>query len=192
MKIILCDDVDNLGEMGETVTVADGYARNFLIPRRLAVRADSASAKQIEHELAIIKRREEKRRAEQSKEAKKLEKLTVEIQVRAGEGDKIFGSVTAGHIAEKLAEMGHEVSRKTIQLSEPIKTLGIFKVAVKFPGSIEAQLKVWVTGIEDPKKAAEAEAEAAAESAAESAEAEAAPATEEAPAAEEVAEAPAE
>ncbi len=181
MKIILCDDVDNLGEMGETVTVADGYARNFLIPRRLAVRADSASAKQIEHELAIIKRREEKRRAEQAKVAKKLEKLTVEIQVRAGEGDKIFGSVTTGHIAEKLAEMGHEINRKSIQLAEPIKTLGIFKVTVKFPGSIEAQLKVWVTGIEDPnKKAAEAEA------------AEAAPESEEAPAAEVAAEAAAE
>ena len=180
MKIILCDDVDNLGEMGQTVVVADGYARNFLIPRRLAVRADSASAKQIEHELAIIKRREEKRRAEQTKVAKKLEKLTVEIQVRAGEGDKIFGSVTAGHIAEKLAELGHDVNRKTIQLPEPIKTLGIFKVTVKFPGSIEAEIKVWVTGLDDPKKSAEE---------ATPAEAEAAPATEEAPAAETAAEA---
>lgn len=160
MKVILCDDVDNLGEMGQTVKVADGFARNYLIPRKLAVQADSASAKQIEHELAIIKRREEKRRAEQSKFARELEKLTVEIQVRAGEGDKIFGSVTAGHIAEKLAEMGHEVNRKTIVLEEPIKSLGIFKVAVKFPGGIEAQLKVWVTGIEEPKKAEEAAEEA--------------------------------
>ena len=166
MKVILCDDVDNLGEMGQTVKVADGYARNFLIPRKLAVQADSASAKQIEHELAIIKRREEKRRAEQSKFAKELEKLTVEIQVRAGEGDKIFGSVTAGHIAEKLAEMGHEVNRKSIVLEEPIKALGIFKVTIKFPGSIEAQVKVWVTGIEEPKKAEDettAEEEAAGE-----------------------------
>lgn len=186
MKIILCDDVDNLGEMGETVTVADGYARNFLIPRRLAVRADSASAKQIEHELAIIKRREEKRRAEQAKVAKKLEKLTVEIQVRAGEGDKIFGSVTSGHIAEKLAELGHEISRKSIQLPEPIKTLGIFKVAVKFPGSIEAQIKVWVTGIEDPNKKAAEAAEAA------EAEADAATEADEAPVAEAAAEAAAE
>jgi len=155
MKIILCDDVDNLGEMGETVTVADGYARNFLIPRRLAVRADSASAKQIEHEMAIIKRREEKRRAEQAKIAKEIEKVTVEIQVRAGEGDKIFGSVTAGHIAEKLAELGHEINRKAIQLPEPIKTLGIFKVAVRFPGGIEAGVKVWVTGLDDGTKTPE-------------------------------------
>lgn len=152
MNVILCDDVENLGEMGQTVKVADGYARNFLIPRRLAVKADSASAKQIEHEMAIIKRREEKRRAEQTKIAKELEKLTVEIKVRAGEGDKIFGSVTAGHIAEKLAEMGQEINRKTIVLAEPIKSLGIFKVALKFPGGIEAEIKVWVTGIEEAKK----------------------------------------
>lgn len=155
MKVILCDDIDNLGEMGQTVRVADGYARNFLIPRRLAVQADTASAKQIEHELAIIKRREEKRRAEQAKVAKSLEKLTVEIQVRAGEGDKIFGSVTAGHIAEKLGEMGQDINRKSIVLPEPIKSLGIFKVGVKFPGGIEAELKVWVTGIEEPKKVEE-------------------------------------
>lgn len=187
MKIILCDDVDNLGEMGQTVTVADGYARNFLIPRRLAVRADSASAKQIEHELAIIKKREEKRRAEQAKVAKALEKLTVEIQVRAGEGDKIFGSVTAGHIAEKLAEMGHEINRKAIQLPEPIKSLGIFKVTVKFPGSITADVKVWVTGIDDGTKTTEEPAEGAA-----TAPTEVAPETEEAPAAEAAAEAPAE
>jgi len=162
MKVILRDDVDNLGEMGQTVKVADGYARNFLIPRKLAVQADSASAKQIEHELALIKRREEKRRAEQSKFAKELEKLTVEIQVRAGEGDKIFGSVTAGHIAEKLAEMGQEINRKSIVLAEPIKSLGIFKVAVKFPGGIEALLKVWVTGIEEAKKSEAEVAELAA------------------------------
>lgn len=152
MNVILCDDVENLGEMGQTVKVADGYARNFLIPRRLAVKADSASAKQIEHEMSIIKRREEKRRAEQTKIAKELEKLTVEIKVRAGEGDKIFGSVTAGHIAEKLAEMGQMINRKNLVLAEPIKSLGIFKVAVKFPGGIEAQIKVWVTGIEEAKK----------------------------------------
>lgn len=152
MNVILCDDVENLGEMGQTVKVADGYARNFLIPRRLAVKADSASAKQIEHEMSIIKRREEKRRAEQTKIAKELEKITVEIKVRAGEGDKIFGSVTAGHIAEKLAEIGQEINRKNLVLAEPIKSLGIFKVAVKFPGGIEAQIKVWVTGIEEAKK----------------------------------------
>jgi len=160
MKVILSDDIDNLGEMGQTVKVADGYARNFLIPRNLAVAADSASAKQIEHEMRIIKRREEKRRAEARALAKQLERITVEVQVRAGEGDKIFGSVTTGHIAEKLAEQGFEVSRKVIHLAEPIKTLGIFNVPVKMPGGIEAEIKVWVSRIEDEELAPVAEAEA--------------------------------
>lgn len=149
MKVILSEDMDNLGEMGQTVKVADGYARNFLIPRKLAVAADSASAKQIEHEMRIIKKREEKRRAEARALAKKLEQVTIEVQVRAGEGDKIFGSVTTAHIAEKLGEQGYDVSRKLIHLAEPIKTLGIFNVPVKMPGAIETEIKVWVSRIEE-------------------------------------------
>jgi len=157
MKVILSDDIENLGEMGQTVKVADGFARNYLIPRKLAVTADSASAKQIEHEMRIIKKREEKRRAEARALVKQLEKITVEVQVRAGEGDKIFGSVTTGHIAEKLAEQGFEISRKLIHLAEPIKTLGIFNVPVKMPGGIEAEIKVWVSRIVDEESAPVAE-----------------------------------
>lgn len=149
MQVILCEDVDNLGEMGATVKVADGYARNFLLPRKLAVQADSASAKQIEHELKIIKRRDEKRRAVLTDEAKKIEGITVEIKVRAGENDKIFGSVTSGHIAEKLQEIGHEIDRKRVLLSEPIKSLGIFSVNVRLASGIEPEVKVWVTGLEE-------------------------------------------
>lgn len=161
MQVILKDDVDNLGEMGQTVRVSAGYARNYLIPRNLAVAAESASAKQLEHEMKLIKKREEKKREEQRRFAKELEKVTVEIKVRAGEGDKIFGSVTSAQIADGLAALGHEVNRKTIHLDEPIKALGIFLVPVKLGGGIEAQVKVWVTGIEEPKKAEETpEAEA--------------------------------
>ena len=111
LKIILCDDVENVGAMGETVRVAPGYARNFLLPRKLAVLAESASAKQIEHELKIIKKREDKKRAGLRDVAKVLETLTVDIQVRAGEGDKLFGSVTNGNIAERLAELGHTIDK---------------------------------------------------------------------------------
>ncbi|HPO12227.1 MAG TPA: 50S ribosomal protein L9 [Candidatus Hydrogenedentes bacterium] len=145
MKVILCEDVENLGSMGATVKVADGYARNYLIPRKLAVGADSATAKQIEHELAIIKRREEKRRAELAKFAKQIDGVTTEFQMRAGEEDKLFGSVTNAMIAEKLQEMGHAVDRKSIHLDEPIKSLGIFTVPVKLGSGIEAQVKVWVS-----------------------------------------------
>ncbi len=149
MQVILCEDLDNLGEMGQIVAVRSGYARNYLIPRGMAVVANSGSARQLEHQMRIIKVREEKRRAEQQKVAKQLSKVTVEIKVRAGEGERIFGSVTSGHIAEKLAEAGHEISRKAILLEEPIKSLGIFTVPVKLPGSVEAQVKVWVTAIKD-------------------------------------------
>lgn len=160
MKLILCEDVDNLGHMGETVTVADGYARNYLVPRKLAVPVDSASAKQVEHELGIIRRREEKLRAQQTEQARKLDGVTVEIKVRAGEGDKIFGSVTAAQIAEQLAAQGHEVDRKSIQLKDHIKELGIFTVPVRLGKGIEASIRVWVSPIETvPEQAPEATGE---------------------------------
>ncbi|MCX5772362.1 MAG: 50S ribosomal protein L9 [Candidatus Hydrogenedentes bacterium] len=147
MKVILCEDVPNLGKMGASVKVADGYARNYLLPRKLAVNADSASAKQIEHEMQIIRRREEKLRTAMTEFAKKLESLTVEIKARAGEEDKLFGSVTNAMIAEKLAELGVEIERKQIALDEPIRALGIFTVPVRLGHGIEAGLKVWVTAI---------------------------------------------
>lgn len=158
MKLILCEDVDNLGHMGDTVNVADGYARNFLVPRKMAVPVESASAKQIEHELAIIRRREEKIRAQQMDLAKKIEGASIEIKVRAGEGDKIFGSVTAAQIAEQLAALGHPVEKKMVQLKENIKELGIFPVPVKLGKGVEASVKVWVTAIE-PEKTETEEAE---------------------------------
>ena len=148
MNVILCDDVENLGTIGSRVSVADGYARNYLIPRRLAVKVDTASAKQIEHELRIIRKREELKRTELTAAAAKMSGITVEFQMRAGEGDKLFGSVTTQMIAEKLAEAGHSVSRKSIHLEEQIKSLGIFAVPVRFAAGIEAEIKVWVTGLE--------------------------------------------
>ncbi len=149
MNVILCENVENLGEMGNQVHVADGYARNFLIPRKLAVQADSASAKQIEHEMRLIKRKEEKRRGELTQVADQMRDLTLEFQMRAGEEDKIFGSVTTAMIAEKLAEHGFTVSRKQVILEEPIKSLGIFSVKVRLISGIEASVKAWVTGLHE-------------------------------------------
>lgn len=149
MKVILSEDVDNVGAMGATVSVADGFARNFLIPRRLAVQADSASAKQVEHEMGIIRRKEERRKAEFGRLAKDIEKVTIEIQMRAGEEEKLFGSVTTGMIAEQLEEKGYAVDRKKISLAEPIKSLGIFMVPVKLGCGVEATVKVWVSAIQD-------------------------------------------
>jgi len=149
MNVILCENVENLGEMGRQVQVADGYARNYLIPRKLAVQADSASAKQIEHELRLIKRKEEKRRGELTVVAEKMGELTLEFQMRAGDEDKIFGSVTTAMIADKLTELGYAISRKQIVLEEPIKSLGIFTVKVRLISGIEASVKIWVTGLHE-------------------------------------------
>jgi len=145
VKVILCEDVANLGEMGATVDVADGYARNFLLPRKLAVRMDSASAKQIQHETQIIRQKEEKRRAAMTALADVLNATTVEIKARAGEEEKIFGSVTTANIQEALKEAGHEIDRKNILLDEPIKALGIHSVPVRLVSGIEANVKVWVS-----------------------------------------------
>ncbi|MBI3118420.1 MAG: 50S ribosomal protein L9 [Candidatus Hydrogenedentes bacterium] len=144
MNVILCEDIDNLGDMGQKVKVAAGYARNYLIPRKLAVPIDSASARQIEHELRIIKRREEKRRAEMAQVAKQLDGVIVEFEMRAGEGDKLYGSVTTAQISEKLEALGYHISRKHLALPEPIKTLGTHTATVKMPGGITAQVNVRV------------------------------------------------
>ncbi|MBI5092728.1 MAG: 50S ribosomal protein L9 [Candidatus Hydrogenedentes bacterium] len=144
MKVILSENVPNLGDMGATVKVAAGYARNFLLPRKLAVPAQSGSAKQIEHEMRIIRKREEKHLSKMAEYGKTLEALTVEIKVRAGEEDKIFGSVTSANIAEKLKELGHAIDRKAIHLDEPIKALGIYTVPVRLAKGVDANVKVWV------------------------------------------------
>lgn len=149
MKVILNEDVPNVGKMGASVKVADGYARNFLLPRKLAVRADSSNAKQIDHEIRVIRKREEKQRAALAAVAKALDGVTVEFKMRAGEEEKLFGSVTTGQIAEKLAELGHPVDRKAIALDEPIKALGIHTVTVRLTSGIEATVKVWVNPIEE-------------------------------------------
>ena len=155
MNVILCEDVDNLGLMGEQVNVKPGYARNFLLPRRLAVVADSASAKQIEHEMRIIKKREEKRRVELQEVAKGMAELKVEFTARAGEDGKLFGSITTLHIAQQLKEMGYEVNRKKIKLTEPIKSLGDHVVELLLGAGVGAKVIVAVVP-EDLQKAEEA------------------------------------
>lgn len=156
MKVILCENVPNLGEMGTTVKVAPGYARNFLLPRKLAVPAESGSAKQIEHEMRIIKKREEKVRAQLAEEAKKLGNISIDIKAKAGEEGKIFGSVTNVQIAEALKPLGYAVDRKSIHIEEPIRSLGAHKVSVKLMRGIEAIVTVNV--LKDAEEAPVAEA----------------------------------
>ena len=144
MKVILCENVSNLGEMGESVSVSDGYARNFLLPRKMAVQADSASAKQIEHELSIIRKREVVHREFLRGVASELNGKSVTLERKAGDHDKLFGSVTSANIADALKELGVEVDRRGVQLPEPIKELGTFEVKVKLGNGIEGHIKVIV------------------------------------------------
>ena len=159
MKVILCENVPNLGEMGMTVKVAPGYARNFLLPRKLAVPAESGSAKQIEHEMRIIKKREEKVRTHLAEEAKKLSSISIEIRAKAGDEGKLFGSVTNVQIAEALKPLGYAVDRRSIHIDEPIRSLGAHDVSVKLMRGIEAKVAVNVVKDEEEAPVVEAPVE---------------------------------
>lgn len=172
MKVILRENVPNLGELGTTVNVSDGYARNFLFPRKLAVSVESGNAKQIEHEMRLIRRREEKYREELNKKAGDFSKAKVTIRMRAGENDRLFGSVTTSMIAQHLNDLGYEVDRKNIVLDEPLKALGVFTVPIRLGLGVEAQVKVRVDREEEaPAEEAETPKEAKAAKKAETAEA---------------------
>ncbi len=145
MKVILSRDIENLGKVGETVEVSDGYGRNYLIPRKLAVSVQSASAAEIRHHLDIIQRREAKRKTELESIAKQLNAITIEFKMRAGDEEKLFGSVTSAMITEELQKMNFDIDRKQILLEEPIKTLGIFSVPIKLGSGVIAEVKVWVS-----------------------------------------------
>jgi large subunit ribosomal protein L9 len=144
MDIILTENVEGLGRIGDLVKVKPGYARNFLVPRKLAVEANLRNVKELEHQKRQMERKMQKvtQAAELLKE--RIEKLSCVFSHRAGEEGKLFGSVTSMEIGARLTEAGIEVDRKKIQLDEPIKSLGEHAVPVKLPAGITAILKVSV------------------------------------------------
>ena len=144
MQVILTTSVEHLGRAGEVVKVKPGYARNFLLPRSLAVVATRSSMAQVEHErrLALLRHNKERKIAEG--EAAQLENLTVEIAVQAGEGDRLFGSVTSRDVADALAKRGIDIDRKKLGLADAIKTLGEHTITVKFASDISVSFKVRV------------------------------------------------
>ncbi len=144
MQVILREDVDNLGRAGDLVNVADGYGRNFLIPKGLAVLATSRNKRQLEHEKKVIEQHTAKQLKSAEEVKAKLEQLSLTIAKQAGEEGKLFGSVTTKEIAEGLKEEGLEVDRKKIRLEEPIKSLGVYTVEIRLTRDILAALKVWV------------------------------------------------
>lgn len=131
MEVILREDVDKLGHRGQVVKVAPGYARNFLLPKRLAVAATDANKKIVEQERQAALRRDAKEAADASDLGKMLQAVSISIAQKAGENDQLFGSVTAKDIAEALEKQGYTIDRRKIHLNEPIKTLGEFKIPVR-------------------------------------------------------------
>ncbi len=152
MKLILKEDVENLGVVGAIVDVANGYGRNFLLPRNLAVEANPNNIKQFEHEKKIILARASKIIRSFDDLAKQLSGVSISFEAQAGEEDKLFGSITSKDIAEAIEAKGFEIDKRKIQLSEPIKKLGQYDVAIKLHPDVIATVKVEV------KKAATAEA----------------------------------
>jgi len=144
MKIILRQNVENLGEIGDTVVVKAGYARNFLIPRQLAYVATDGAMRALETEKKQYATKMEKAKQHAEVVAGQLADLQISIPMQVGEEGRLFGSVTSQMIAQELELRGFSVDRRAILIDEPIKTLGIFEVKVKLHSDVIAPLKVWV------------------------------------------------
>ncbi len=131
MKVILTQDVGKLGKSGEMKTVADGYANNFLIPQKMAVPAAGGAFRAWQHDIASREEKRKREREEAEIAARRIESTTLTMGVKVGEGGKLYGSITAKDIADALGRRGIVVDRHKIELEEPLKTLGTYKVAVK-------------------------------------------------------------
>jgi len=148
MKVILKDDVQSLGNMGDMVTVSDGYARNYLIPKGFAIEASTKNVKALEHERAQIAKKVARVQNDAQSFAAELEKISITIGRKVGEQDKLYGSVTTKDIEEALADKGVSVDRKKIVLDEPIKSLGTSTVKVKLPAGVIGEVAVTVVAEE--------------------------------------------
>ncbi len=144
MEVILREDVDRLGKRGEKHRVADGYARNFLIPRKLALPATEANMRSFDEEskTRVVRNRKMLRQAEGV--AAKLKGVSLTVAAQAGDEDKLYGSVTSADVADLLAKQGFDIDKRKIHLDEPIKALGVYTVPIKVAAGIEASVKLWV------------------------------------------------
>jgi large subunit ribosomal protein L9 len=144
MKVILRQDYEQLGKIGDLVDVKDGYARNYLIPRNIAYQATPSSLRMLEEEKKQSAKRTEKEKVDAEKTAQELAKLSITIKMKVGEEDKLFGSVTSQMIAEAVQEKGVTLDKRQIELDDSIKSLGIYDVKVKLTGGVAGIIKVWV------------------------------------------------
>jgi large subunit ribosomal protein L9 len=144
MKVILRRDHENLGKMGDQVNVKNGFARNYLFPKNIAIEASPKALRILEDEKKLLKRREEKTKREAAAQAKLMENVSITATVAVGEEDKVFGSVTSQQISDLLKEKGFEVDKKKVVLDDPIKALGVYDVAIKLHAEVEAKIRLWV------------------------------------------------
>jgi large subunit ribosomal protein L9 len=144
MQIILQEDVDKLGHRGQLVEVAEGYARNYLLPRKYAIEATPGNMKRLDKMRAAFAKKEAVEKDDAQKLAEMLASVTLEFARRTGEEDHLFGSVTSGDIAEALEAKGYKIDKKKVQLAEPIKALGDFEVPVKLHREVSTPVKVHV------------------------------------------------
>lgn len=142
MEVILKEDVAKLGSRGDVVKVAEGYGRNFLLPKRLAIEATIGNKKVIEQMRAAAVRRSAKEKAQAEELSKQFDGISVSFQRRSGEHDQLFGSVTSGDLSDALEKKGFNIDRRKIQLHEPLKTLGEFTIPVRLHKDVTAHLKV--------------------------------------------------
>ncbi|HEY8204347.1 MAG TPA: 50S ribosomal protein L9 [Pyrinomonadaceae bacterium] len=162
-QVLLREDIDNLGARGEIVRVKAGYARNYLLPRRLAVEATASNVKQIEGERAALAKREAKERSTADLQADQLRNLTLKFERKVGEAGVLYGSVTSMDIAHALQEQGYEIDRRKIVLREPIKRFGNYNVPVRLHREVTLEMPVSVLGeggVEVDVEALQAEAAA--------------------------------
>ncbi len=144
MKVILRQDYEALGRIGDVVEVKDGYARNYLLPRNIAYQATAGSLRALEEEKQQYERRQVKEAKSAETLAATLSGMSVTLKMKVGEEDRLFGSVTSQMIAESLEAQGVTIDKRSIELAEPIKTLGMVEVPVKLHAKVTATLKVWV------------------------------------------------
>jgi large subunit ribosomal protein L9 len=145
MEVILRQAVDSLGHPGDVVTVSNGFARNYLLPRGIAFQATEGNKKRITQEKSRLDAAETARRGSAESLAGRLEEVSVTFSARVGEEGKLFGSITSGDIAEQLAAQGFaEIEKRMIDLHEPIKSLGMYKVPIRLHADVKPEIKVWV------------------------------------------------
>ena len=144
MEVILRQAVENLGHPGDVVTVSNGYARNYLLPRGVAFIATEGNKKRITQEKARLEAAEASRREAAQQLADRMTEVSITFAARVGEEGKLFGSVTAGDIAQQLEAQGFHVERRQIDLHEPIKALGVYRVPLRLHADVRPEIKVWI------------------------------------------------